>query len=195
VIKTEKSGFKKIEMSNVILSTGDRLNAGEFVLEVGNVTETVQVTADAGQLLIKTESGERSDLISGQQLRNIGLNGRNAIDLVKIVPGVISGGAASGTGASTVTNITGSFTINGTRNTQHEYTVDGVTNYNRGNNTGHPFANALLGVYTSYLQASTKVKQSYFYQDISWYAQDTYFGEYSAARDPRIIQLAVKFVF
>jgi outer membrane receptor protein involved in Fe transport len=136
LIKAEKSGFKKIEKSNIILSTGDRLNAGEFVMEVGTVSETVQVTADAGQLLIKTESGERSDLVSGQQLRNIGLNGRNAIDLVKIVPGVISGGAASGSGASTVTNITGSFTINGTRNTQHEYTVDGVTNYNLGNNTG-----------------------------------------------------------
>jgi len=135
-IKAEKSGFKTIEKSNVILSTGDRLSAGEFVLEVGSVSETVQVTADAGQLQIKTESGERSDLVSGQQLRNIGINGRNIIDLAKIVPGVISGGAASGSGASTVTNITGSFTINGTRNTQHEYTVDGVTNYNLGNNTG-----------------------------------------------------------
>ncbi len=136
VIKAEKSGFKAIEKSNVILSTGDKLNAGEFTLEVGAVSETVQVTADAGQLQIRTESGERSDLVSGQQLRSIGLNGRNVVDLVKIVPGVISGGAASGSGASTVTNITGSFTINGTRNTQHEYTVDGVTNYNLGNNTG-----------------------------------------------------------
>jgi outer membrane receptor protein involved in Fe transport len=136
VIKAEKSGFKAIEKSNVILSTGDKLNAGEFILEVGAVSETVQVTADAGQLQIRTESGERSDLVSGQQLRSIGLNGRNVVDLVKIVPGVISGGAASGSGASTVTNITGSFTINGTRNTQHEYTVDGVTNYNLGNNTG-----------------------------------------------------------
>jgi hypothetical protein len=136
LIRIEKSGFKKIEKSNVVLSTGDRLNAGDFVLEVGAVSETVQVTADGGQLLIKTESGERADLVSGQQLRNIGLNGRNVIDLAKTVPGVISGGAASGSGASTVTNITGGFTINGTRNTQHEYTVDGVTNYNLGNNTG-----------------------------------------------------------
>src|SRR5262245_35615021 len=136
LIKAEKNGFKKIEKSNVILSTGDRLNAGDFVLEVGAVSETVQVTADAGQLQIKTESGERSDLVCGQQHRNIGLNGRHVLDLARLVPGVISGGAASGSGASTVTNITGGFTINGTRNTQHEYTVDGVTNYNLGNNTG-----------------------------------------------------------
>ena len=135
-IVVEKQGFKRVEKSNVILSTGDKISAGEFTLEVGAVSETIQITADAGQLQIKTESGERADLVSGSQLRNIGLNGRNIIDLAKIVPGVISGGAASGSGASTVTNITGGFTINGTRNTQHEYTVDGVTNYNLGNNTG-----------------------------------------------------------
>ena len=41
-------------------------------------------------------------------------------------------------------------------------------------NTGHPFANALLGVYNSYTQASAKVKQSYFYQDVSFFAQDTW---------------------
>ncbi|MDQ3013383.1 MAG: Plug and carboxypeptidase regulatory-like domain-containing protein, partial [Acidobacteriota bacterium] len=135
-ISVQKAGFKKVEKSNVILSTGDRLNAGDFVLEIGQVTEAIQIQADAGQLQIKSESGERSDLVSGEQIRNIGLNGRNVIDLAKLVPGVISGGPASGSGASTVTNITGSFTINGTRSTQHEYTVDGVTNYNLGNNTG-----------------------------------------------------------
>jgi hypothetical protein len=135
-ISVEKQGFKKVEKGNVVLGTADKLNAGDFALEVGQVTEAVQIQADAGQLLIKTESGERADLVSGQQLRQIGLNGRNAIDLARLVPGVISGGAASGNGASTVTNITGNFTINGTRNTQHEYTVDGVTNYNLGNNTG-----------------------------------------------------------
>ncbi len=101
----------------MILSTGDKLNAGDFVLEIGEVTEAVQIQADAGQLQIKTESGERSDLVSGQQLRGIGLNGRNITDLAKLVPGVISGGPASGSGASTVTNITGSFNINGTRST------------------------------------------------------------------------------
>jgi hypothetical protein len=38
--------------------------------------------------------------------------------------------------ASTVTNITGSFQVNGTRSLEHEYTLDGITNLNLGNNTG-----------------------------------------------------------
>ena len=129
-------GFKKTEKSDIILATAAKLNIGDFILAVGNVSETVTVEADTGRLQIQSESGERSDLLTGKQLRNIGLNGRNVVDLAKLVPGVMSGAAASGSGASTVTNIAGSFTINGTRNTMHEYTVDGVTNYNLGNNTG-----------------------------------------------------------
>ena len=86
--------------------------------------------------MLKSESGERADVVSGNQLRNIGLNGRNVTDLAKLVPGVISGGPASGNGSSTVNNIFGSFNINGTRSDQHEVTVDGVTNFNLGNNTG-----------------------------------------------------------
>src|SRR5262245_4237848 len=61
-ISVEKQGFKKVEKSNVVLSALDKLNAGDFTLEVGQVSEAVQIQADAGQLQIKTESGERSDL-------------------------------------------------------------------------------------------------------------------------------------
>ena len=108
-ITVEKSGFKRIEKSNVILSTGDNLNAGDLVLEAGDISATVQVQADAGQLLLKSESGERADVVSGNQLRNIGLNGRNVSDLAKLVPGVVSGGAASGNGSSTVNNVVNQF--------------------------------------------------------------------------------------
>lgn len=41
-------------------------------------------------------------------------------------------------------------------------------------NTGYPFANALLGVYTNYSQASTKINQNGLYHDASWFAQDTW---------------------
>jgi hypothetical protein len=135
-VTVEKSGFKRLEKAGVVLSTGDQINAGDFQLEPGDISATVQIQANAGQLLLKSESGERADVVSGQQLRNIGLNGRNVSDLAKLVPGVISGGAASGNGSSTVNNVFGSFNINGTRSDQHEVTVDGVTNYNLGNNTG-----------------------------------------------------------
>lgn len=63
-IIVERSGFKRVEKTDVVLNAADRLSAGDFALEAGGVAETVTVQADAGQLQVKSESGERSDLIS-----------------------------------------------------------------------------------------------------------------------------------
>lgn len=154
-VTAEKTGFKTVEKSGVILSTGDRLNAGDFVLEVGAVGETVKVTADAGQLQIKTESGERSDLITNRQIKDLAINGRNILDLTRTVPGVIN---VSQNATSTVTNAAGTMNINGARNNMNEVQVDGATNINTGNNSGllvtvNPDAVSEVKVLTSNYQA------------------------------------------
>jgi hypothetical protein len=41
-------------------------------------------------------------------------------------------------------------------------------------NSGYPFSNALLGVYTNYSQASTKINQNNLYHDVSWFVQDSW---------------------
>jgi hypothetical protein len=132
-VTVELSGFKKAGQSNVIVTTGSRVNVGTFTLEVGDMSEAVTVEAEVGRLQIQSESAERSDLVTNQQLRDVALNGRNISDLFKTIPGV---NAASTITQSTVQNVVGNFNINGTRINQHEYTVDGVTNLNLGNNTG-----------------------------------------------------------
>ena len=48
-----------MEKSNIILSVVPKINVGDFTLEVGAVTETITVEADAGQLQIQTELGQR----------------------------------------------------------------------------------------------------------------------------------------
>jgi hypothetical protein len=154
-IAVELSGFKRVEKRDVVLSIATKINAGVFVLDVGNVNETVTVAADAAQILLKTESAERSDLVTNTQLRELALNGRNIADLFKTIPGVIAGSTQT---TSTVQNVVGSFSINGTRANQHEYTVDGVTNLNLGNNTGalvtlNPDAVEEVKVLTSNYQA------------------------------------------
>ena len=154
-VTVEISGFKKAGKSNVIVPTASKVNAGDFVLEVGTVTETLVVEADVGRLQIQSESGERSDLVTNKQLRDIALNGRNIVDFMKLVPGVITARTLT---TSTVTNVVDSLNINGTRSLQHEYTVDGVTNLNLGNNTGglvslNPDALQEVKVLTSNYQA------------------------------------------
>ena len=131
-VTVEAQGFKKLDKSGLILSAGDRLNAGDLVLDIGAASDSVTVTADAGQIQLQSNSGERSDLISGKQLNDVAINGRNVLDYLKLIPGV-SGtfdGHASGTGGND------SYNINGTRANQHEFTIDGASNVDTGNNGG-----------------------------------------------------------
>ena len=57
-----------------------------------------------------------------------------------------------------MTNVVSGFNVNGTRSSQHEYTVDGITNFNLGNNTGalvsiNPDAVGEVKILTSNYQA------------------------------------------
>lgn len=154
-LTVEVTGFKKKENSNIVLPVASRVNVGDVILELGSLTETVTVEADAGTIQLQSESGERSNIVTNRQLRDIQLNGRNVVDLMRTIPGVISGGVTANA-ASTVTNIAGGFNINGTRGAQHEYTIDGVTNLNLGNNTG-----ALVSVNPDALQEVKVLTSNY----------------------------------
>jgi hypothetical protein len=132
-LSVEMQGFKRVEKANIIVPTASKVNVGDLLLEVGSLSEMVSVEADVGRLQIQSESAERSDLVTNKQLRDLALNGRNITDLFKTIPGVVAGSTIT---SSTVQNVVGQFNINGTRANQHEYTVDGVTNLNLGNNTG-----------------------------------------------------------
>ena len=153
-IQVSMQGFNTLTKSGVILNAQDNLNAGAFALQVGAAAATVTVTADTGQLQIQANSGERSDLITGKQLDDVAVNGRNLLDYMRLIPGVAGTGsfAASGTGGLDTYN------INGTRSNQHEFTIDGSSNVDTGNNGGtgvtiNPDAIAEVKVLTSNYQA------------------------------------------
>ncbi len=153
-ITIEAAGFKQLQKTGVTLDAADRLNAGEFVLNIGAAADTVTVTADAAQLQLQANSGERSDVIDNKQLNDVAMNGRNVLDYMKLIPGVVSSfdGHASGTGGLADMN------INGTRANQHEFTIDGASNVDTGDNGGthvtiNPDAIEELKVLTSNYQA------------------------------------------
>jgi hypothetical protein len=131
-ITVELKGFKKLQTQGFVLNAADKLSAGTLVLAVGAATDEVTVTADAGLVQLQADSGERSDLITSKQLDQVAMNGRNVLDYLKLVPGM-SGtfdAHASGTGGIAAYN------INGTRANQHEFTIDGASNVDTGDNGG-----------------------------------------------------------
>src|SRR5262245_15215507 len=138
-VTVEATGFKKTVKSGIVLSIADRQSTGVIRLEVGGLENTVEVTADAAQLLVKTESGEISQTINGDQVKNLAINGRNYLDLVKLTPGVISTVNAQTAGPGGFGNIY----INGTRGIMHNLTIDGATNVDTGSNGTQHIALAL----------------------------------------------------
>src|SRR5580698_6366683 len=69
----EAAGFKKLSKTGITLDANDKLAVGDVVLEVGAVTESIEVTGTA--TLLQTESVERSATVSGKQVENIEVNG------------------------------------------------------------------------------------------------------------------------
>ncbi len=138
-VTVEAQGFKKVVKSGIVLAVADRQSTGVIALAVGDISNTVEITADAAQLLVKTESGETSQVISGDQVKDLALNGRNYLDLVKLTPGVVSFVNAQRAGPGSL----GAFNINGTRANQHNLTIDGATNVDTGSNGTEHIALAL----------------------------------------------------
>jgi len=135
-VTVDFTGFKTSVKTDVHLPVGTKVDVGDIILQIGSATDTVTVKAIAGQVQLQSETGDRSSIVTSSQLRDLPLNGQNIPDLFKMVPGVIASSSASNTGQSTVLNVVGNVDINGTRSLQHQYTVDGMTNLNNGNNTG-----------------------------------------------------------
>lgn len=127
-LSIEVTGFKKHERRGVAVRVNDRLALGDITLELGVAAETVTVEAQAA--LLSTQSAERSGLVTGTQTVNLALNGRNYLDLIKTVPGVVSlfDGQVAGPGGI------GAIYVNGQRGNQNNLTLDGVANMDTGSN-------------------------------------------------------------
>src|SRR6185369_1974473 len=68
-LTVEAAGFKKKENSNVVLPIATKISVGDIVLEVGSLTETITVDANAATIQIQSETGERSNTLTNKQLR------------------------------------------------------------------------------------------------------------------------------
>src|SRR5205823_11200706 len=86
-ITVEAAGFKTLVRSGIRLDTDQSANF-KLQLEVGQVTERVEVVANATP--VETSSGDVSHLVTGMQLQNYALPGRNPYYMLGILPGIVS---------------------------------------------------------------------------------------------------------
>ncbi len=121
-VKIEASGFKANLNQHLQLTTDQTIRV-DTVLEVGSQTQTVTVEASAP--LVNTEEGRLSALVSGSQIQNMPLNGRNIYDLMQLVPGAINSTGVDDENASAGGSATN---VNGNRLNFNGFMLDGVTN-------------------------------------------------------------------
>ena len=100
-------------------------------LLVGAKVETVDV-AGASSASLQTESGEVAGVITGKQITQLVLNGRNFTQLITLTPGVSN---QTGQDEGTV-GVSGnaSYSINGGRTEYNNWEVDGGENLDNGSN-------------------------------------------------------------
>ena len=90
VVTAETAGFKTFRQVGVRLGTGLILRL-DISMEVGDLVETVEVTAEAGAARLQTDSADLSMLLNANLVEDVPNLSRRVVDLVTLSPGVTMG--------------------------------------------------------------------------------------------------------
>jgi hypothetical protein len=140
-ISAEKEGFKPVTQSGITL-TVDQAARVDIVLDVGRLTESVQVTANV--TTVETQSSALREVVDERRIRELPLNGRDATQLILLLPGVYgttrdnSGLRQAGSGRGIVQ---AGIASNGARGNMVNYSLDGATHNDTYTNIALAFPN------------------------------------------------------
>ena len=119
-ITASKEGFRKAQVVGVVLHVDENRRV-DVSLTLGAVTQQVSVTAQTS--LLKTDTPTVSQVVVGNTITEMPLNGRNFQELALLTPGVVVGSDFyGGTGYFTGLIL---FSVNGTHPDKTEYSFDG----------------------------------------------------------------------
>jgi hypothetical protein len=122
IVTAEKAGFAVAMVDQVQVQVGARLRV-DLKMPVGQVNEKVEVTAT--QPLVETDTSQRGQVISGEQIRALPLISREYSSLALLTTGVKLAGSSLTTGN---TPREGAFNVNGLRSTVNNFLIDGIDN-------------------------------------------------------------------
>jgi hypothetical protein len=158
-LSVEMSGFKTHVQDGIVLTVNQNMGI-DVQLALGTGSQTVEVQATA------TALGSQ-DAVTGQELNRKFINdlpllGRNVFDLVGLAPGV-----TQTSGGFQIAYHANNFISNGSRNSQSDVLIDGVSTTNYENGTG-----VLIVLYQPSVEAvqEFKVQQSNFSAELGFSA-------------------------
>ncbi len=125
-------GFKAWEEPDLTLAADQSLDVGMIRLTVGDINTTVTVRAEAAH--VATDTSDRSFLIGASQLENTPNLGRDWLNVLQILPGIIDLNPHDSPGWNS-----GTPTMNGGESGQVLISLDGVTSQDSGAPQGNGY--------------------------------------------------------
>jgi hypothetical protein len=132
-LQVEMSGFSGEKVASLVLEES-QIARRDFKLRVGSANETVTVEGEAAAATLQTENAAVGEVINAKKIEDLPLNGRNFVQLAQLIPGVNSGTSGSITvrrargavAATDPSNGSIAIQVNGQRDTQNRYSIDGI---------------------------------------------------------------------
>ncbi len=129
------AGFKLFEQTGIVLQVNDNRKL-DVRLEVGDIA--TRVVVEAAPLAVETSSATVKTVVDGKRVLELPLNGRNVLQLALLVPGTVSAGGGI-QGGSKVPADNQKLVINGSRQNNVRFTLDGGDNQDNLTNVNAPY--------------------------------------------------------
>jgi hypothetical protein len=137
-VTVDAQGFKAWKQSGIVFAQGDNRNLPNISLQVGTVNETVEITAGGGS--VPLDSAEISTTLNTTLVQDIPIVGRDAGELIKLMPGAAStngitqGNSFTDKVVGSNSGPVGAYSINGTQpNGAMAFMLDGANLVDPGN--------------------------------------------------------------
>ena len=123
-VTAEAPGMQAVVRRGVIVQANRAVRV-DFALPVGQVSQSVDVTSSASDVIIRTEDSATGLVISQQQVDNLPIEGRDFVSMVQIAPGANEAqpGNQNSLGRTQSMNLS----VNGQRMFDNNYLLDGVS--------------------------------------------------------------------
>jgi hypothetical protein len=118
-VSFEESGFKTLQRDGIIVTTG-QMSTVDATLEVGDITEAIEVNADAR--MVVTDSATIVRTLDQRELESLPTSARNITQLLAIEPGV----SADISELLSNDNASISPSVNGARTTNNSFVFNGI---------------------------------------------------------------------
>ncbi len=128
-VEVALTGFKSAVREGIGLNVAD-VRTIDVQLEAGAMSETVTVTSPS--VAVQTVGGEVAGLVTGEQVRELPLNGRNFLQLTTLMPGVSAGNDFNTKDRGLMSGI--SLAVSGSGLSNNMWMVDGANNNDVGSN-------------------------------------------------------------